>query len=1140
MVAQRKLDDTEEKNTKDKLKSDAIGLTGAFLDEAANSNDADPTVVTMLQRARDAIWKGEGSVEQVASQIMSLFKPHKDTPEEQTLNQRNQFMRGFTRMGQLYDLSTLHTRERAIEESRQNVINKKAEPLSGGVRDMLGSVEDYKTAVRYLNRPVLEVVMTAHPTNVNAKENIDNLRRLGNALHADFMKDHNERSLSTASRTAMHAYANDNRLIPEKNGLPGSISVSDEIDQVIYYLGNIYKNLPAVYASFEEPLQEKATKSGQEYNPQDIFLNMRYSSWGSSGDKDGNSKVTAETTLEAIIKHKLAVVKLYSEDLRGMVAQEQAGHKNILQNTPELKKWRVKLNHAEQNLTRLLQVLNEKKSPDGFLPPEEFNTISGQLSEIGLNRETHNDFVNDLNTAYHAVKAKGGLDKPVLDLWRKARTFDFNFARIEYRETAEEYERVIAHLLPEEYGTLCDQAKAAKEAGDDEQVKALEAQKCAVLSEKIQQDGFVESMQPALKDMMEQGKGKPYSKEDATPIGYHTLKRMELARDFPEMITANVLAECQNASNILEAVLLQKLSTKGDSRAVMGVVPLFEEPDTMKRVDSILQNAYNNTAYMDHLNLVAGHMKSLGLSQGEQTQQVQIAHSDNTRRSGLPAARAFIYDAHEKIRALNDQYGIKTQFFEGGSNSDPFRGGVRSISAATNMYKLHDFMKFTFQGGDNLGYFNYPGSITRLYARNLSHAAKYLAMQELGTPTNHVERTHCGADAIKDNPRINQIALRVLKSTLDDYKENVFREDKMGFFLWITRDDYGNTSSRAGSRKPMDITKETIDPDEGMRTITFSESFQHAGIVPTWIGAHTIEQSLRAELDKLEPTKSGARSRLGKVIELGGVDVLIPSDPSVPLDPMIYRQLYRLSSVFCDVIDRMAFGLAMTDLDHITDYYPALAKDDFLQKRLKPEFREAVNLVTAALPNNSVLFSLNKDKEQLNEDKNPKTQAVDTMATIAARSRPLTLEELKYRTQPGLPMEKRTQMWQQQQKVIFSPDTSYTRLSQTVREQLPHLSETMNDKRNFMRLAQMLKRNWREDWDAEGKPTDTAKQEPTKLSHLHQWAMSLGHAVIDCVTHGRMMLADDPMAMRMFFPNYYETMIKNMNGFGKQPTTRAL
>ena len=46
-----------------------------------------------------------------------------------------------------------------------------------------------------------------------------------------------------------------------------------------------------------------------------LNMNQKFGSWGSAGDKDGNDNVTAEKTLEALIRHCYEIVSRYIKDL---------------------------------------------------------------------------------------------------------------------------------------------------------------------------------------------------------------------------------------------------------------------------------------------------------------------------------------------------------------------------------------------------------------------------------------------------------------------------------------------------------------------------------------------------------------------------------------------------------------------------------------------------------------------------------------------------------------------------------------------------------------------------------------------------------------------------------------------------------
>ena len=109
---------------------------------------------------------------------------------------------------------------------------------------------------------------------------------------------------------------------------------------------------------------------------------------------------------------------------------------------------------------------------------------------------------------------------------RKFKWFKFYFAKIEYRETAEEYCKVVTYFISN-YNTLTP----------SEKVETL----TNLLSKNQLPAYFLEK----VKEVIKAGAKKPLSdKSDDQAITYHTLKRMELARDHSDFIKDNVLAEC--------------------------------------------------------------------------------------------------------------------------------------------------------------------------------------------------------------------------------------------------------------------------------------------------------------------------------------------------------------------------------------------------------------------------------------------------------------------------------------------------------------------------------------------------------------------------------------------------------------------
>ncbi len=1065
-------------------------VADAFSDALiAEMADNDPATAEKLQMLRSVIWR---DLEHKATQA------EKDALAEQLTDSAindpsslRPMLEGMLRMGQMYDLAGLVARDNHIDASRKEVLAGLKKPITGGIRSYTNAVRaqfgkklpEYETAVDFLNKPVFEVVMTAHPTNINAEHSILALHEIGQAAEKVRKGAEGREAVYEGIRKWLKESPLPSTKNDEGQEVPANITVDDETSLIIEYLTHAYEDLPQIYKAYEKPLKELAT--GGKYSPLDLKLNARFSSWGSSGDKDGNDNVTAETTLRAIALHKKRILDLYVHELHAL---------HNLTGDETMTKWWGELEKQRQDIDDMLRNWPKTISPD------EFDAMSARLAQY---KPDAKKLMKDLETFYEQQPEGSDAKERALNMFRRVHSFGFHFARIEFRETAEAYERVVAELVPE-YGEIVKeqhQAKASLKAVEEMQragqmgnterqegyrrqlldsgfedaaladpqaliaqlhaaIEALEGRKVETLNAVLQDNHCARYLQDKWDEIKENGPGRKYDLKDPMPITYHTVQRMALARDFPEMITANVLAECENTSNLLEAEFLQAASEKGGKRAIMGIVPLFESPEVMQRVDQVMASAYDNEAYRRHMSIVADHLKEMGFSDGKVTQQVQIAHSDNTRRSGLPAARALIYDAHTKIREVNDAHGVKTEFFEGGSNSDPFRGGLRAISAATNAYGLADMMKFTFQGGDMLNYFNYPGSVERLYTRNFSHAAKLLMQKELQPrvlPNVAARNPYSAANATeheRNDPEANDLAMAALTGTLEDYQHNIFHEDTMGHFLYVTKDDHGNISSRKSKRPvasavPVDGEEASVDP-QNIRTITFSESFQHAGVVPTWLGSLHLEDALKEELQK--PGKE-----VWRIHYMNGAE-------GHALKPELYRELYVRSGVFRDVIDRMAFGVAMSNMDQVEVVYPDLANDKFVQERLKPEYREAARLAYLGL---------------------------------------------------GGP-----------ERGEAAPDfehDDFATIRDAIRAKLFHAQGVMEHKSNFMDVAQTIKRTVGKLF-AEGKMG----------AGDYDWGMSLSHAAIDTVTHGRMLAFDDPTYRDLYCPEFGRQHRSMGNGHGVQ------
>lgn len=817
----------------------------------------------------DAMWPPHGPLPTGSDPMKSIMAKLDAITDP---NDRRACSEMLAKLGHVHQLAGLLQRERILSQTTTPPTADSF--LTGKIgNNTIPAFTNVNNAVEALNRPKLELTFTAHPTNTNGFSGMVAQRQLVKAL-ADWSKGPNGKQEVAA---ALRNYANA-PLLPElKNGSPG-LTVRDETKYMLYFLGNLYQDLDQVYAGYDRALTKRFKDF---YQPTTLRLNLDFHSWGSSGDKDGNKNVNADTTLYGVASHYKYAATNFDEELKKI---------------PGLDNWKQAINRVRKETGDITAAMEREMDGKGHLSEASYDRYAARLKEAVAPLDKKK-FLADIEAAY-----KTAPQPELLALLRHVHTFGFAFGHIEYRETAEEFERIACKLVPEyaeamaplaaleqqvaqkkkERGTLAegDAARSATLTTEINKLEeqfgtlhaSIEKQRRDILGAVLKDPERLGALAGALSELGKGQDGKPYSDSDVGPIAYHTKKRLELARDFPDAVQNQVLAECQDASNLLEMLLLQHAVAKDGKRPVMGIVPLFEDSDTLEKSPAILKAALADPAYREHLDTVAA---ARGVPAA---QQVQLAHSDNARRNGMPAARALIYRTHEQLRSAITEHNHKAggkpvtlEFYEGGSLCDPYRGGGRAVSASINEYQSWGQYKTTAQGGDLLTLFNNPHAVYRFFNRNITHnAAKLIKGPE------------------KDRNGADRQVTDALIETKEGYKE-LFHGEEINRFLesidFAAEARAGNVSSRATSRvgasDRVDVTN--------VRTISFAEGQQHAGLTPTWVGTLPLPSLFK---------KHGLKMN---VKDLKGY--------------------YDKSPLFRDEADRFLWGLApaRTDLAYLRD-----------------------------------------------------------------------------------------------------------------------------------------------------------------------------------------------------------------------------
>ena len=548
------------------------------------------TVSEILNDLINVVWRqdlGAPSPEENATRTLLMKDIAAQSPEVQSL-----VVDVMAHAGQLYQMAGLLAREKVLSTTdaqknpiRQLLFQKSAPDAPANAprkKTFLTAAE----ALNALAKPAFEMTFTGHPTNTNSVASMEKQRVLAAAL----MQIGAEPSVA---KKALLDFAQ-SPLLPMKDGKATPLTVPEETETMLYFLGNAYDDLPGTYATFDRELTDAY---GANYDAQRLKLGYQFHSWGSSGDKDGNKKINADTTLSAVAMHRAAIVARYATELEALGLPRA-----------------VPMRAAATTLARLSQEINailKNKDPlKAYLDAPQFEAFSAQLREATAGLDA-TELAKTLETAC-AQAPSDDVKQKTLNLLRRVRTFGLGFGHIEYRETAEEYERVVAALVPEYAALLTPLIRMRRErAVLLEPLEGLQNEYAAALakSDTVQQEILVKKIESlkeqltplvekaeeqiaAVKTQIEPGRqalltellkhpakltgrtqklqatlsaaaGKAYADNNALPITYQTLKRMELARDFPDMIQNNVLAECNGTSNMLEALVLQHDSSQG-------------------------------------------------------------------------------------------------------------------------------------------------------------------------------------------------------------------------------------------------------------------------------------------------------------------------------------------------------------------------------------------------------------------------------------------------------------------------------------------------------------------------------------------------------------------------------------------------
>ena len=538
-------------------------------------------------------------------------------------------IRAFSVYFQLVNTAEQHhrvRRRRLRDAEREEAHRAQPESLAAAFADFAAREVPAERLEEILRRLSIELVMTAHPTEIARRTVLAKHMLVAECL--DLLDD--------AGRSPRERRDVVERLLEEITILWQSDEmrsakprVIDEVRRSLFFFEQV---LYEVVGLVEEELERLLSRHYPGLEAPRAFL--RFGSWA-GGDQDGNPNCTPEVFREALALHRELAVGLLRERVRRLAADlgistrmTEASDElmaSIARDEAAMPAAAAGLGerNAREPYRRKLSFMWERLDPAGEHPYHGAGELVADLDLIGRSLSAH----------------RGGrvADRSVARLARQARTFGFHMARLDLRQHSERLHDAVGEWIG-------DLAERYHEMPEQERSDLLE--------------GFLES--PILLPDPER-----LSERSSEIRRSFAELRAAVVEHGPEAAGTVIVSFTRRPSDLLAAQLLGKGA--GLYRAEAGrppesdvdLVPLFESIDDLRGSPEVMRELFRLPAYLKNVE-----------ARGNR-QMVMVGYSDSNKDGGYLAANWELFLAQERLVDICRLNRVALTLFHG-------RGGTAS------------------------------------------------------------------------------------------------------------------------------------------------------------------------------------------------------------------------------------------------------------------------------------------------------------------------------------------------------------------------------------------------------------------------------------------------------------------------------
>ncbi len=818
---------------------DDIRLLGAILGDTVREQNGDE-VFDLVERARIASFRVRRS-EIERSEVAQIF-------DSIDIRQAIPVIRAFSHFALLANVAEDIHRER-----RRAIHVEAGDPpqdssLAATYQKLDAADLDSATVAEALTGALVSPVITAHPTETRRRTVFDTQHRI-----TQLMRLHARGHVHTDDGSDIETELRRQVLTLWQTALVrlSRLQITDEIAVGLrYYSAAFFDVVPKVNAGVRDALRSRWPDA--DLFPEPI---LRPGSW-IGGDRDGNPNVTADVVRLATGSAAYTVLNHYTAELSAL-EQELSMSSRLVAVTDELSTLAEECDEparGDEPYRRALRVIHARLTATAaqILDDEPDN-----LLDLGLPPySTPGEMLADLDTVDASLRANGSkllADDRLAHLREALRVFGFHLSGLDLRQNSDIHEEVVAELLAWA-GVHPDYCSLS----EDERVN--------ILAEELG------TRRPLIGD-----------REQLSELAQKELAIISAAARAvdiygPPAVPNYIISMCRSVSDLLEAGILLKESGLIDASAdepycPIGIVPLFETIDDLRRGASILEAALDLPVY-----------KSIAHARGD-SQEVMLGYSDSNKDGGYLTANWALYRAELDLVESARKTGIRLRLFHGRGGTVG-RGGGPSYEAilAQPPGAVNGSLRLTEQGE----------VIAAKYAEPIIAQRNLETLLAATLESTLLDVEGLGDAAGPAYEILDELADRAQRA----YSELVHETDGfVEYFLQSTPvSEIGalNVGSRPTSRKQ---TSSISD----LRAIPWVMAWSQSRVMlPGWYGTGTA----------IEEWIAGGEGRL---------DTL--------------RELYERWPFFQTVLSNMAQVLAKTDLG-LAARYSELVEDESLRRRV--------------------------------------------------------------------------------------------------------------------------------------------------------------------------------------------------------------